>query len=221
MTNIHPDEYVAKLCENASTRKRNSLNIIHKICTEQYERGSKDFSIPTIVRLSVEAGGPSEQTIRNKSGEDYRALLNCWANYTGGVTRKPKTAKGSSFADNILAAIPDVTIRALVGTILAENSKLKGENSLLKNQINLTIDMRPAPNPALIGNKSTEMLPQPNNLLPSEITSLQHAISGEFLKEQGWTTDEQGRVKYKGRTIYKPGYVTAIKKVLANNSEDK
>lgn len=221
MANIHPDEFVTRLKEDASTRKRRSFEILHCICKEQYERGSKDFSIPTIVRLSVEAGGPFEQTIRNKEGSGYRALLSCWANYADGVTKKPKIKHENSTTDEILAGITDPTIRALVGVILAENRKLKGENSLLKQQTTLTIDMRPQARPMLNSNENAEILPQFIKLLPSEITALQHAISDEFLKIYGWTTDGQGRVKQREITIYKPGYITAIKKVLSNYSECK
>lgn len=75
MVTIDPIKLFGQLSENASTRKKRSLEIIHNICKEQNERGSKDFSIPTISRLSVKEKGPSEQTIRNKSGEDYRVLM--------------------------------------------------------------------------------------------------------------------------------------------------
>jgi len=221
MITIEPNELFTQLSESASTRKKRSLEIIHNICREQYERGSKDFSIPTIGRLSIEEKGPSIQTIRNKEGQDYRALMQCWADYTNGTTKKTKTKQENTISDEILAGITDPTIRALVGVVLAENRKLKSENSLLKQQTKLIIDMRPPARPLLNANENTEALPQLNNLLPSEITALQNAISNEFLKEWGYTTDNQGRIKYKGRTMYKAGYVTAIKKVLSSNLEEK
>jgi hypothetical protein len=217
---IEPNRLFAQLLENASTRKKRSLEIVHNICKEQYERGSKDFSIPTIGRLSVEEKGPSKQTIRNKAGEDYRALMHCWAEYANGTTKKTKTKQENTTSDEILAGITDPTIRALVGVILAENRKLKGENSLLKQNTNLTIDMRHPSRALLNANDSTEALPQTSNLLPSEVTALQNAISDEFLTEWGFTTDQQGRVKFKGRTMYKAGYVTAIKKILSNYSKE-
>ncbi len=213
---IEPNELFVQLSENASTRKKRSLEIIHNVCKEQYERGSKDFSIPTLGRLSSEEKGPTIQTIRNKAGEDYRALMHCWAEYANGTTKKTKTKQENTTSDEILAGITDPTIRALVGVILAENRKLKGENSLLKQNTKLTIDMRPSARPLLNANENTETLPRISNLLPSEVTALQNAISDEFLTEWGFTTDQQGRVKFKGRTMYKAGYVTAIKKILSN-----
>ncbi|MDR6998780.1 hypothetical protein J2Y67_001212 [Neobacillus niacini] len=125
--------------------------------------------------------------------------------------KKTKNKQENTTLDEILAGISDPTIRALVGVVLAENRKLKRENSLLKQQTKLTIDMRAPARPLLNANENTEALPQISSLLPLEITALQNAISDEFFTEWGYTTDEQGRVKYKGRTIYKAGYVTAKK----------
>lgn len=48
----------------------------------------------------------------------------------------------------------------------------------------------------------------------SQPHALKDAVSDNFFKGRGWTTDEQGRVKEKGYPVYKTGYVTAIKKIL-------
>lgn len=219
MTNIDPNELVIQLTDKVSTRKKNSLEKIHNICREQYQRGSKDFSIPTIARISAECGGVSEQTIRNKGGSDYRALLKVWADYSEGYITKPKTHKQSAFADTVLSGIKDPTIRALVGVIVAENKKLKSENSLLKSQTTLTIDMRQQQNNLSLPISNLDVIPQSESLLPIELDALEHAISDELFLYQGWTTDTQGRVKNKGMQLYKAGYVTAIKKILSSYSK--
>lgn len=218
MSNINPDEFLDQLSENASTRKKRSLSILHNICKDQYDRGSKDFSILTVSRLSVAVDGPSEQTIRNKDGSDYRALLSCWAHYSDGSTKKTNKKQESNITDEIMAGISDPTIRALVGVILAENKKLKGEISILKRQTILKIDMRPNKIHDQPYGTSANVSPE-LNLLPTEIVALEHAVSSEFLKEQGWVADEQGRIKYRGHPIYKAGYVTAIKKTLSKLKE--
>lgn len=69
------------------------------------------------------------------------------------------------------------------------------------------------------------ILPSFYNLNPSEIEALKNAISNLFFAEQGWTTEENGRVlNAKGRFVYRAGYVTAIRKILENvnssNSEE-
>lgn len=211
---ISPSELSIELSKDASTRKKRSLEIVYNVCKEQSERGSKDFSPVTIGRLSAKEGGPKERTIRNEEGKDYRAIMNAWATFTNGVTKKPRSEKEPSVNDEILAGISDPTIRALVGVIMAENRKLKGENSLLKRSTTLTLDMRPNNAPTLNPGGIIEITPPTYNLLPVEIEALKHAISEQFLKEQVWTPDEQGRIKHKGRPLFKVGFVTGIKKVL-------
>lgn len=218
--NISPDELLTELLKDASSRRKRSLEIVYNVCKEQTERGSKDFSPVTIGHLSEEAGGPKERTIRNKDGEDYRAIMNAWANYTNGVTKKPRSEREPSVNDEILAGIIDPTIRALVGVIMAEHRKLKGENSLLKRSTTLTLDMRPDARPVLNNEEGVGIFPPAYNLLPSEVEALKHAISKELLDDQGWTPDDQGRIKHKGRAVFKVGYVTAIMKVLSSCLKD-
>jgi hypothetical protein len=119
--------------------------------------------------------------------------------------------------EDILNMIDNPSARALVGVILAENRKLKGENTLLKKQTQVTIDMRPTPQlTGANGQGIVQVLPAFNNLSPIEIEALENAISDTLMDEQGWTQDEHGRIKKGGRTIFKTGFVAAIRKVLGN-----
>src|SRR6266849_2066721 len=120
-----PDEVLAALKHDATTRTQQSLNVIHAICSEQRQRDSRDFSIATIGRLSSDRGGPSPQAIRNETGKHYRALLTAWANYTNGTTRKLPARAEPGVAEDVLDMITDATVRAVVGVIIADNRKLK------------------------------------------------------------------------------------------------
>jgi len=214
MVNIHPDELFAQLLENASVRKKRTLELIHEVCKKKYESGNKDFSISTIAMLISDMGGPSEQALRNKQAEDYRALIKQWADYSDGSSRKVKTQKLTGLNDEILANVTDPTTRALVGMILAENKKLKKENSLLKQQTTLTIDMRKPKDEVFRNGQNVVLVPLSNDLTDTELKALREAISDDFMKDRGWTVDDYGRVKEKGFQVYKPGYISAIKKVL-------
>jgi hypothetical protein len=213
---ISPQELFSQLFDNASTRKKRSLEIINQVCMEQQEHGSVDFSIATIGRLSEAAGGPTERTIRNKDGAEYQALMHTWASQANGVTRKPPSKKEPSAMEDILNMIDNPSARALVGVMIAENRKLKGENTLLKTQMQVSIDMRPNTQLTGANGKGTVQVLPTFNLLPIEIDALEHAISNTLMKEQGWTQDDHGRVKRGGRTIFKAGFVRAIRKVLGN-----
>jgi len=119
----------------------------------------------------------------------------------------------SSRDADILPRIQDPAIRALVGMIIAERNRLSAENKKLKAHAELVIDNRPVRPQAPV-----EVLPPLRCLLlTSERDALEEAISEKFLKGRGWNAEENGRVRNEhGRSLYKPGYVTAIRKVLEN-----
>lgn len=215
-TKPSPEVVLAALQQDASTRTRQSLTLIHTICGEQHASGSKDFSVATVGKMSSGRGGPSPQAIRNVSGEHYRALLSAWASYADGATRKPPARVESGVADDVLDMIADAAVRALVGSFLAENRKLKAENMLLKMQANVVIDRRPVS--ALSGSPSStvvQVIPPLSILMPLEVDALRHAISDEQLKNMGWTVDAKtGRVSKGGHAVFRAGFATAIKKVL-------
>lgn len=212
MIEMHPDELFSQLYENASTRKKKTLELINNACKKQSALDTKDFSIGTIARLIADDGGPSEQALRNKNAEDYRALISQWAKYYNTTIKKPKKERTSTVNDDILASIFDPTTKALVGMIMSENKKLKRENSLLKEQTTFTIDMRPTND--MSSNKDVVIVEPSYNLTDTEIDALRNAISNEFMNHQGWTTDNYGRVKENGIQVYKAGYITAVQKIL-------
>lgn len=203
-----PDELLEQLKKGADARKRRNLDLVHEICREQHERGSKNFTLATIGRLSQQRGGPVAQSFRNRGGTHLRAIISAWADHAEGMLKRPQKTSGTPM-DSVLRKIDDAAVRALMGSVIAENTRLKGQVNLLKRNANVIIDMRPEPAAHTI-----EIL-SPTMLTESEKEALAHAISDEFMKSEGWTVASSGRVKNaNGRSLYKAGYVTAIKKVL-------
>ena len=149
---------------------------------------------------------------RNKNAEDYRAWLSQWAKYSKATTKKPKKEKISTLNDDILTSISEPTTKALVVMLISQNKKLKRENSLLKEQITFTIDMRPTKD--INTNKDVIIVEPSYNLTDPEIDALRNSISNELMNHHGWTIDNYGRVKENGIQVYKAGYVTAIQKIL-------
>jgi hypothetical protein len=85
---LNPTEVLEQLKAGAkSLRTQRSLEIVHQVCREQYERGSPDFSYGTIGKLSGEIGGPQAQPIRNKTGEVYRRLIDIWRGMRKGARK--------------------------------------------------------------------------------------------------------------------------------------
>jgi hypothetical protein len=97
--------------------------------------------------------------------------------------------------------------------------------NLLKAQTQVVIDRRPtvsaktAPR-AADGTMSLEIQTGPTlNALERE--AFEHAVSPELWRAEGWKEEKNGRVvkdlgEGRTRTIFKPGFVVAVRKVLRN-----
>ena len=116
----------------AHPRKQPSLRLIYRLCEEQHDRGSSDFSIATIGRLSAAVGGPSVAAIRNKTGDDYKALIKIYAKAVGGKAKKVTTRKGS-ILDEILEGVSDPVLRTRIGILLAELESARGRVTGLRH----------------------------------------------------------------------------------------
>lgn len=209
---MNPDELLEQLKANANPRKQKNLDLIHAVCREQFERGSRDFSVATISKIAQERGGPVKSTIHNKTGDDFKGLIKAWADHTGGVTRKiRKVSENPVYA--VLDKIADPAVRAVMGAVLAENKKLRGEVNLLKANTEVVIDQRQMT--ASPSRDTIQILPAFTGLTESEKDALKHAVSEKLMTDEGWTLDDHGRIlNAKGRAIQKVGYVTAVLKII-------
>lgn len=211
--NREADALLHGLCANADPRKVRSLRLIHAICVEQTERGSDDYSIATIGRLSAERGGPAAGAIRNKTGEAYRALIKVFADSVVGKARKESDAATGQI-DMILEGVTDPVLRSRLGLLLAELKATRAQLLAARHLANQTATLDLAQPPS-------DQLPRPPEaaLTPLEVRALENAISQETLDHWGWHTDESGRIMTDaGRTVFAAGFVTAIRKALANST---
>jgi len=201
------NEVFEKLKESATNdRVRRTLDAIHKICKEQSDRGSLDFSISTISRIGEDVGIPKAQSIRNKTGEAYRTLINGWKNSNSTQLNRPKISKKNDWIEKIA----DPTIRFLVYDLVTKNRKLTSELQLVKSVKTLEIDMRNDREVALPVGQS---IPK---LVDSEWEALASAITPKFLKNRDWKADTRGRVTDSdGKTVFKNGFITALEKITA------
>ncbi|ABI73321.1 gamma-mobile-trio protein GmtX [Shewanella frigidimarina] len=207
-----PNDFCEKLKQSATPKMAKTIDLIHQICTEQSERGSCDFTIATIGRLSEAVNGPKAQAIRNKTGEKYRALIQSWAEF-----KKPLKVISSKVKEQNawVGDIDDARIKWLVMDLIAQNSKLTGQLQLAKELSNINIDLRPSANNNAMESSSHPSLTK-SNLLPTEVEALSHSINPDTFEKNGWTPDKQGRVKdSEGNTIFKAGFVDAIEKTLS------
>lgn len=208
MVQSKPENLLNALCANAHPRTAASLRLIYGICQEQSERGSQDFSVATIGRLSSERGGPSAGAIRNKTGEKYRALIAACAEPTNGRSRKRLAGAGDEI-DEVLEGIADPVLRTRVGLMQAELRSLRGQILALRKL---------AAEKAVLEIRSQDgQGPHPGaRLSDQQRRALKDAISKNTLTHWGWVADKSGRVVAgdTGQIVFTAGYVSAIEKVL-------
>lgn len=219
---IHPDLVLSALLGTATrpTKLRN-LELFHQICKERETLGSNDFSLRSIGEFVEARGGPKVKALWNVQSADYRKLIEAWQAYAGGP-RLRELAKINSL-DELSRSIEDPATRIVVERVLRERDMLRAEVNILKSQTKLTIDRRPnaardnagAPD----GEMTLEIRPSPR-LNQLEREALEHAVSPEHWKNEGWVEEKLGRVVKlldggRSRTIFKPGFTTAVRKLLA------
>lgn len=202
-----------------STRQAKSLSLLNDVLKTQHAAGERNFCIAQIARLSVKCGGPSAQTIRNKTGFVFRQLIEAWAAQAGSSMKAPISllSNGNRAPKDfeLLARLSDPAMRAIFGQIIAERNRYRNELNTLRAHSELVVDRRPVQHFEQSLNSSAIQLVQTLNLNDMEVEALNAAISDEFFEYREWTVSAAGQVKDENRReIYKHGYVNAIKKVL-------
>lgn len=214
---LDPKALLEEMCKNANPRKERSLRLIYGICEEQHQRGSKDFSVVTIGHLSNQRGGPSAGAIRNKTGEEYRALMKIFADNVGGHSRKVVQAKQDE-VDEILEGIMDPVLRTRLNLLLAEVKAMRAQLLATRHLANQTACIR-IEQPKVAGSEPTlsELVPKDAPVLDAlEKRAFQAAISERTLAHWGWRRDEAGRIlSDTGQVIFQAGFISGIEKVLA------
>lgn len=214
MTRVTPKDLLEELCKSAHPRKQQSLKLIYRLCEEQHDRGSSDFSIATMGRLSEAAGGPSAAAIRNKTGDSYKALLKTFAQSVGGHAKRVPERNGSVL-DDLLEGVSDPVLRARLGILLAELESARGQVTALRHL---------ASQNAVLHLDGPDNLPRSNTAPPpavelskQERNALERAIAPATLEHWGWVAESNGRVKTdSGQVVFPAGYLTAIQKVLGH-----
>lgn len=204
-----PNEiYEAVLSQLKSSRSRKSLAAIHEVCKEHHSSGAADFRIATIAKLGANRGVPSAQTIRNKTGQPYRTVIDAWQELGDQRKKEIKARISPSGKYDWVDDLGNPTHRYLVLDLIAQVRHLRAENKGFASIKNLEIDCRSGSEAAV-----ESQLP---NFLSHELDALKEAISDEFLMRQGWVRGERGSIKdQNGKVILRNGLVDVIEKVLS------
>lgn len=222
ITFVHPQKvYEALLLGASHPTKRRNLKLIHEICEENKNKGGKEFSLKFIGGILEQRGGPKVKALWNVQSGDYRKLIEAWEAYAGEPKLKETEKVGE--ADFTLRNIADPATRIVVEQLIRERNALRSEVNILKASTKLVIDKRPViaargQQEAMVGDITLEISTGPKlNVLERE--ALEHAVSPSFWKTEGWKEDKNGRLirdlgEGRTRTILRPGFVTAVRKIL-------
>jgi hypothetical protein len=218
MTAIPPDQVLERLKSGVRPQKQRNLDIIHAVCRELHQLGSRDFSLATVGRMSEARHGMSRNALYNKASEDFRTLIAAWSAFAGEPARKQPSPQKPLAEEDLLRRIDDPALRSLLGGIVAERNRLRGEVNLLKRNASVVIDRRTLPGHTHVmpEGQVMQVLPALAHLTDSEIAALRKAISPDFLRQEGWQEGPNGAIlNAKGRTLFDVGFANAIRKLLA------
>lgn len=193
-----PEEMLVHLCEKAPKQKP-SLEAIYAVCKEIADFGSTDFSYANVARRGADQKVPKAQSITNKTGENYQALIKCFASAQGTRKRPPKPRSGDAWADDI----KDPQIRILVQRTLAELAEAQQAlREIVPPGTSIRVDDRTGTSPDF-------------KLNSFERRALEYLRSDDFLHDFQLERGQRGEVlDQKGRAVFKPGTIEALDKVL-------
>lgn len=197
-----PNKLLEKLKLDSSSKKQETLEIIYQICEEQLERGVNDFSIATIAKLGNKRGVPRAQSLRNKTGEKYQALIQCFAEEATKKSIPKKIPKNeSSWIDEIDNPKHKLLVRMLA-------SELKSTKKQLDEVIppNLRVD---------VYDHKTAPLESNFKLTRLERSAFEYILSQSFRNKWQLTENEYGELVDSSSTpVFKVSTIDAIKKAL-------
>lgn len=188
---------------DSSSKIQESLEAIYEVCLEQKERGLTDFSIATIARLGHKRGVPKAQSIRNKTGEKYRALIQSFADSVQPVKTLQKASKSQ---EDWISEIDNPKHQILVRILASELKEAKQIiNEMILPKQRIEIFDHKSEIPSTPSFKLTEL----------EIRALKHLLSAEFQKEWHLSdTGYGGLINEQNKMVFKAGTLDAIRKAL-------
>lgn len=198
---MKPNEVLEKLKATVSSKACKTLDAIYEICEEQEQRGLADFSIATIARLGHKRGVPKAQSLRNKTGECYRALMSAFEEKHKSTKLPKKAVKEDDWIEEISNPKHKLLARIQAAELNAANKKLREF-------------VPPGLRVEVFDHQNVESQEQ-YKLSSLERRALEYIVSDQFLDKWDFSVSEYGEVIDGADTVVlRPGTVDAIKKAL-------
>jgi hypothetical protein len=198
---MKPFEVLEKLKISASQKAKKTLDVIYEICEEQEQRGLADFSIATISRLGQQRGVPKAQSLRNKSGESYRALICAFEGKHQNSDLPKKVKNEGDWIEEIKNPKHKLLARIQASELVAANKKL--------------LEFVPPGTRIEIFDHQNIEGQEGSKLSNLERRALEFIISDKFLNKWSFTVSEYGEVvDGSGVVVLRSGTVDAVNKAL-------
>lgn len=198
---MKPSSLLEKLKETATPKAGKTLDAIYEICTEQQQRGLNDFSVATIARLGHKRGVPKDQSLRNKSGESYRALLRSFEDCNPGEKPKFEARAADDWIEEIESPKHKLLARIQASELAAANRKLR--------------EFVPPGTRIEVRDYHNETMDNGSPLNDQERRALEYLISKQFLVKWQFSISEFGEiVDADSNVVLRAATVDAVKKAL-------
>jgi hypothetical protein len=231
MSQIHPDiVYTTLSSKPGRSERRSALQRIHEICAKRYQNGVTDFSFSAVGKECESEGILKARALYNASSADYKVLIDAWSVYGAGhhaaagdeKAAMENESRASKRRNLFLSQISDPTIRAEVENLIDERDRLRIQLNLAeveKSVLSLKVAQKAVLEQAPVKLPRGRPLKNISEwiLKPGDLSALKSSILPEFIKRQGWSLGPQGEIRNAlGDTLYEPGYLQGMRKLLAN-----
>lgn len=198
---MNPKELLEKLKKGASEKVQETLEAIYQTCLEQQERGIQDFSVATIAKLGHNRGVPKAQSIRNKSGEKYRALISFFSEVSLAKSPIKPVKSDEDWIDEITNPKHKLLTRILSSELRAAQKQLA---EILPPKLRIDVY-----------DHKTSAPTAESKLSEQERRALEYIISSQFQKKWNLNANEYGELlDVNEKPVFKVATIDAIKKAL-------
>ena len=199
---MKPEELIVQLKKDVSEKTQETLDAIYKVCQEQLGREVGDFSIVTIAKLGHLHGVPKAQSMRNKTGERYRALIESFAQSSPikdlGKIRK----KDEDWIDEISSPKHRLLVRIQASELKAAQQKLR--------------EIVPPSTVIDVYDNKNIGIGAEHRLTAQERKALEYLLSSSFRNKWNLSETEFGELLHENNKMhFKPATIDAIRKALA------
>lgn len=207
------EEIVSEILSRSNTRKKTTILALKGVLEGMRAKGVRVYRIVDVGRACEEAGVLTTQAIRNKSGDDFKSMIEAFARSIGAATTHlaPSTATP---LEQTIAGIADLDARTRLRAMIAENKTLRAEVNRLKEGFKR---LREAPAAAP---EAIEIAPIQVEVLPPlkgvDVVPLERFLSEDWLGDLDWCVGEDGALYEfgpagQGVRLTPIGFVSALK----------